>query len=72
MKNVKEYVKKVNTYIKNYKVTFNRNVKPNKKRIHKSNKYIYREKYEEINKYIAMHVEKYSFEIIKEYIKNRN
>ena len=40
VKNVKEYVKKVNIYIKNYKVTSNRNVKPNKKRIYKSNKYI--------------------------------
>ena len=30
-KNVKGYVKKVNIYIKNYKVTSNRNVKPNKK-----------------------------------------
>ena len=38
--NVKEYAKKVNTCIKNYKVTSNRNVKPNKKRIYKSNKYI--------------------------------
>ena len=40
VKNIKEYVKKVNTYIKNYKVTSNRNAKPNKKRIYKSNKYI--------------------------------
>ena len=44
VKNVKEYVKKVNIYIyiyiKNYKVTFDRNVKPNKKRIDKSDKYI--------------------------------
>ena len=29
VKIVKEYVKKVNVYIKNYKVTSNRNVKPN-------------------------------------------
>ena len=45
VKNVKEYVKKVNIYIKNYKVTSNRNVnkdtnKPNKEKIYKSNKYI--------------------------------
>ena len=44
-KNLKEYVKKVNIYIKNYKVTSNRNVnkdtnKPNKEKIYKSNKYI--------------------------------
>ena len=29
VKIVQEYVKKVNVYIKNYKVTSNRNVKPN-------------------------------------------
>ena len=45
MKNVKEYVKKVNIYIKNNKVTSNRNVnkdtnKPNKEKIYKINKYI--------------------------------
>ena len=46
VKNVKEYVKKVNIYIyKNYKVTLNRNAnkeanKRNKK-IYKNNKYIY-------------------------------
>ena len=40
VKNVKEHVKKVNIYIKKYKVTSNRNVKPNKERIYKSNKYI--------------------------------
>ena len=47
VKNVKEYVKKVNIYIyiKSYKVTLNRNVnkeanKRNKK-IYKNNKYIY-------------------------------
>ena len=47
VKNVKEYVKKVNIYIyiKRYKVTLNRNVnkeanKRNKK-IYKNNKYIY-------------------------------
>ena len=38
VKNVKEYVKEV--YVQNYKVTYNRNVKPNKKRLYKSNKYI--------------------------------
>ena len=44
VKNVKEYVKKVNIYIdiykytKSYKVTSNRNVKPNKEKIYKSNK----------------------------------
>ena len=59
MRNVEEYVKKVNIY-KNYRVTSNRNVKANKKRIYKN------------NKYIEMHVEKYLFEIINEYIKNRN
>ena len=76
VKNVKEYVKKV----KNYKVTFDRNVKPNKKRIYKSDKYIemcikiYIQIYRNMktNKYIEMHVEKQLFEIIKEYIKNRN
>ena len=51
MKNVKEYVKKVNIYIYiyiyiyNYKVTPSRNVnrdtnKPNKEKIYKSNTYI--------------------------------
>ena len=42
VKNVKEYVKKVNIniYIKNYKLISNRNIKPNKERIYKSNKYI--------------------------------
>ena len=40
VKNVKEYVKKVNICIKNYKVTFNTNIKPIKERIYKSNKYI--------------------------------
>ena len=51
VKNVKEYVKKVNIYIyiKSYKVTLNRNVnkeanKRNKK-IYKNNKYIYIYKY---------------------------
>ena len=32
VKNVKEYVKKVNKYMKNYKVTCNRTAKPNKKK----------------------------------------
>ena len=45
MKNLKDFVKKVNIYIKNHKVTSNRNVnkvtkKPNKEKIYKSNKYI--------------------------------
>ena len=39
VKNVKDYVKKVDIYIKNYKVTSNRNVKPNKKRTYENNKY---------------------------------
>ena len=45
MKNVKEYVKKVNMYIKNNKVTSNINAnkdnnKPNKGKIYKTSKYI--------------------------------
>ena len=45
VKNVKEHVKNVSIYIKNHKVTSNRNVnkdtnKPNKEKIYKSNKYI--------------------------------
>ena len=32
VKNIKEYVKKVNIYKKNYKVISNRNAKPNKKK----------------------------------------
>ena len=44
VKNVKEYVRKVNTYIKDYKVTSNRNVhkktnKRNKEEVYKNNKY---------------------------------
>ena len=44
-KNVKEYVKNVNIYIKNHKVTSNRNVnkdtnEPSKEKIYKSNKHI--------------------------------
>ena len=44
MKNVKEYVRKVNIYIKDYKVTSNRNVhkktnKRNKEEVYKNNKY---------------------------------
>ena len=44
MKNVKEYAKKVNVYIKNYKVTSKRKVnketnEPNKERIYICNKY---------------------------------
>ena len=78
VKNVKEYVKQMNISIKNYKITSNRNVKPNTKRIYKSNKYIemyikiYIYTNMKINKYIEMHVEQYLFEIIKEYIKNKN
>ena len=40
VKNVKEYVKKINIYIYNYKVTSNRNIKPNKEKIYKSKKQI--------------------------------
>ena len=77
VKNVKEYVKKVKIYIKNYKVTSNRNAKPNKKRIYKSKKYIemririqiYIYTNMNVNKYIDMHAEKYSFEIIRVYKK---
>ena len=32
VKNIKEYVKKVDIYIKNYKITSNRNIKPNKEK----------------------------------------
>ena len=83
VKNVKEYAQKVNTYIKNHRVTSNRNVsndtnKPNKEKIYKSNKYIEMcKKYKyiytnmKIYKYIEMHVEIYLFEIIKEHIKNK-
>ena len=44
VKNVKEYVRKVNIYIKDYKVTSNRNVhkktnKRNKEEVYKNNKY---------------------------------
>ena len=44
VQNVKEYVKKVNIYIKNYKITSDRNLnietnKPNKEKIYRSNKY---------------------------------
>ena len=72
VKNVKEYVKKVNMYLKIYKVTSNRNVKPNK-RIYKSNKDI------EIS--IKIHIYKHENkqiysnacrEIFKEYIKNKS
>ena len=86
MKNVKEYAKKVNMYIKNHKVISNRNVnndtnKPNKEKIYKSNKYIkmcikiYKNIYiytnMKIYKYIQMHVEKYLLKIIKECIKSK-
>ena len=45
VKTVKEYVKNVNIYIKNHKVTSNRNVnkdtnKPSKEKIYKGNKHI--------------------------------
>ena len=45
MKNVKEYEEKVNIYIKNYKVTSNRNInkeinKQDKEKIYQNNKYI--------------------------------
>ena len=44
VQNVEEYVKKVNIYIKNYKITSNRNLnketnKPNKEKIYIRNKY---------------------------------
>ena len=62
VKNVKEYVKKVNIYIyiKSYKVTLNRNVnkeanKRNKK-IYKNNKYIYIYIY--IYKYMYLYIYK--------------
>ena len=57
VKNVKEYVKKVNIYIKNHKVTSNRNVnkdKPNKEKIYKSNKYT-----KMCIKYIKIHIYEY-------------
>ena len=53
VKNVKECVKKANIYRKNYKVTSNRNFKPNKEKIYKSNKYI-----EMCIKYIYMQTRK--------------
>ena len=45
MKKVNEYVKKVNIYIKNYKMTSNRNInkesnKPKQRKIYKGNKYM--------------------------------
>ena len=45
VKNVKEYEEKVNIYIKNYKVTSNRNInkeinKQDKEKIYQNNKYI--------------------------------
>ena len=70
VKNVKEYVKKVNIYKKNYKVTSNGNVnketnKRKKEKTYKTNKYremcikIYKNIYTnmEIYKYIEIHVE---------------
>ena len=75
MTNIKEYLKKVNIYIyiKIYKVTSNRNVKPNKKRTYKSNKYIemsikiYTYKHE--NKQIYRNACRKIFEIIRVYKK---
>ena len=82
VKNVKEYEEKVNIYIKNYKVTCNRNInkeinKQDKEKIYQNNKYIekciktYENIYKnmKIYKYIDMHVEIYLCENIKEYIK---
>ena len=82
VKNVKEYEEKVNIYIKNYKVTSNRNInkeinKQDKEKIYQNNKYIEKciKTYEniytnmKIYKYIDMHVEIYLCENIKEYIK---
>ena len=56
MKNVKEYVKQVNIYIKSYKVRSNKNVKPNNERIYETNKciemcikiYVYKHKNKQI------------------------
>ena len=55
VKNVKEYVKKVNIYIyiKSYKVTLNRNVN---KEANKRNKKIYKN-----NKYIYIYIYKYMY-----------
>ena len=87
MKNVKECVKKINIYLKNYKVASNRNVnkktnKWNKEKIYKNKKYIkmyidiyktYICKHENIQIYknIEAHEEKYLFENMKEYISSR-
>ena len=63
VKNVKEYAKKVIMYIKNHKVTSNRNVnndtnKPNKEKIYKSNKYIKMcKKYINIYIYIYIYIQ---------------
>ena len=75
MKNVKEYVKKVNIYMKNFKVTSNRNVnketnKQNKEKIYKNNKHIemrieYIYKNMKIYNYLEMYVEKYLCENIE-------
>ena len=81
VKNVKEYIKKVNIYIYiyiyiyNYQVISNRNVKPNKEKIYKSNKCIiykniYIDKHENI-KICRSACRKYLFEVIKEYKKNQ-
>ena len=84
VKNVKEYEEKVNIYIKNYKVTSNRNInkeinKQDKEKIYQNNKYIEKciKTYEniytnmKIYKYIDMHVEIYLCENIKEYKKQK-
>ena len=75
VKNVKEYVKKVNIYMKNFKVTSNRNVnketnKQNKEKVYKNNKhtemrikYVYKNM--KIYNYIEMYVEKYLRENIE-------
>ena len=78
MKNVKDYVKKVNVHIKNYKTISNRTVnketnKENKDRIYKNKKHIemcikiYENIYAsmKIYRYIEMHVENYLCENIK-------
>ena len=81
VKNVKEYIKKVNIYIYiyiyiyNYQVISNRNVKPNKEKIYKSNKCIiykniYIDKHENI-KICRSACRKYLFEVIKEYKKKQ-
>ena len=72
---MKEYVKKVNIYMKNFKVTSNRNVnketnKQNKEKIYKNNKHIemriiYIYKNMKICNYVEIYVEKYLCENIE-------